>query len=349
MLRSACKANPSLRQMSQVGTLGERKFSGGSFFVPDYGPDRPSHRRAGDRCDVGAVFGDGVDFEGLEDVLKVLRGDFDPCAALPETGQKTTSIDKCHGRAGDMVVVQLRGISGTTLKEKATLRSLGLRRMGSMSLRWRTPINLGYVRAVRHLIGVVFLDEPIYKQGIDYTYETTEYGTNSRPGETWRSINGEYMGYQYEPSTLAVYMSTRATFADILLRLQNCGFEVDIASTEAVLSTPRSASGGGLREGRFPQLMDGVDVDLVQRAVFPCRSIGRVSEQTIFLTVLWQAPFARFYDMDRECAEVSVVTDISNVGTIHNVKAHFAEPTVKSDCRLSVHYNERGRRREAHL
>jgi large subunit ribosomal protein L30 len=51
-------------------------------------------------------------------------------------------------------IIQRRSAAGTNQSQRATLRTLGLRRIGSTVERTETPAVMGMVRAVAHLIDV---------------------------------------------------------------------------------------------------------------------------------------------------------------------------------------------------
>lgn len=64
------------------------------------------------------------------------------------------------GPDGDVVVVQVRSAAGTTPKQRATLRALGLRGVGRTRVhRGHDPVFLGMALAVRHLVAVRELAE----------------------------------------------------------------------------------------------------------------------------------------------------------------------------------------------
>ena len=55
-------------------------------------------------------------------------------------------------------ITQTKSVISEKQNQRDTLRSLGLRKIGQTVVREDTPINLGYVRAVAHLVKVVEID-----------------------------------------------------------------------------------------------------------------------------------------------------------------------------------------------
>ena len=53
----------------------------------------------------------------------------------------------------------VRGLAGRSKREKATVRSLGLRKPGQTVVREADPCTLGMVRAVSHLVSVREVEE----------------------------------------------------------------------------------------------------------------------------------------------------------------------------------------------
>ncbi|MBR5950838.1 MAG: 50S ribosomal protein L30 [Actinomycetaceae bacterium] len=56
-------------------------------------------------------------------------------------------------------ITQVKGLVGGTQRQKDTMRSLGLRRIGQSVVREDRPEVIGAVRAVRHLVTVEEVDE----------------------------------------------------------------------------------------------------------------------------------------------------------------------------------------------
>ncbi|KAB1631476.1 50S ribosomal protein L30 [Pseudoclavibacter caeni] len=56
--------------------------------------------------------------------------------------------------ASQLKVTQVRSRYGARPEQRATLRSLGLHRIGQTVVRDDNPVNRGYVHAVRHLVEV---------------------------------------------------------------------------------------------------------------------------------------------------------------------------------------------------
>jgi large subunit ribosomal protein L30 len=54
-----------------------------------------------------------------------------------------------------------RSVIGFNEKQRRTVRSLGLRRIGSSVVQEETPVILGMIRKVSHLLGVERLEEPV--------------------------------------------------------------------------------------------------------------------------------------------------------------------------------------------
>jgi large subunit ribosomal protein L30 len=48
----------------------------------------------------------------------------------------------------------IRGLSGTLPKQRATIRSLGLRKIGSVREHEATPVIQGMIRVVSHMVSV---------------------------------------------------------------------------------------------------------------------------------------------------------------------------------------------------
>ncbi len=60
----------------------------------------------------------------------------------------------------DLRITQIRSEIGGTAAQRATLRSLGLRRIGQVVVRDDQPVVRGMVRAVAHLITVEEVEAP---------------------------------------------------------------------------------------------------------------------------------------------------------------------------------------------
>jgi large subunit ribosomal protein L30 len=60
--------------------------------------------------------------------------------------------------AARLKVTQNKSVISEKQNQRATLRSLGLKRIGDVVVREDTPANRGYVRTVAHLVKVVEID-----------------------------------------------------------------------------------------------------------------------------------------------------------------------------------------------
>jgi hypothetical protein len=133
-------------------------------------------------------------------------------------------------------------------------------------------------------------------------------------------------------------MSTLAMFPDVLVRLQLCGLEIEPSSADAYIGirNPDEYPVDRLRKGRFESVFGGVESVDVVRATIPCRTFGKPSPETEFMTLTWQAPFRRFHDIDRESAELGFIGRVGQTVVVSALKDEFAEPSVRAHCSIVV-------------
>lgn len=281
-----------------------------------------------------------------DEAIRLEPRDFD-ARYIRSSSSVTLAVDSLRGRCGDVIVVQLKSSANALQAHKDTLRSLGLGRPNAASLRWgKDGVTQGYIHAVRHLVGVVFLLEPCYKEGISPLFESQQYGTRTRPGEILRSFDGEYIGYRSERDAASIYMSTEASFSDVLVGLQRCGMETELSSPDTWVSIQSPAGEWDSRRGRYERVVDGLDLAWIRRSTLPVRTLGRATRESVSLMIMWQQDIQRFHDMTRRSNELGVIAVGDAIRSVALLKETFAEARVREDAALRVNIATKGRRVE---
>lgn len=235
------------------------------------------------------------------------------------------------GRSGSLLVVQLRSSIRLQADRRATLKSLGLKGVDTASLRFADEVTLGYIAKVRDIVGVIDLGGVFYRQteynagDSSLSIDCVEHGTNSRPGATVRSSDGEYFSYDSDRRGILVDVSSTWKLLDVLN-------EIDSAFPDARPLAKDDASmlaiaGEGSLPGEFDELegitswdgawhetpvsQSGLIVEMpTDEAISLIRShrIGIAAARIAFhdFFVTWQEPYSRFVNSDRELSEVGV-------------------------------------------
>ena len=280
------------------------------------------------------------------DQVLLQTGEFDSRFVRPRT-RVQLALNKLQGRCGDLIVCQLRGSSHAPKYQQATLRSLGLGARYDASLRWSDDdVSAGYLHAVRHLVGIVKLSQPCYKEWLSPYYETQQYGTQTRPGQVWRALTGEYLGYSADNNGVALYMSTTHHFADVLpgIQLDQIGMEPDGSSPNSWVALQNESSEWATRHGHFADVMNGVDINQVRRASIPIKSIGRVGLETVAMTLTWDADVQKFHDIERVSHELGLISTRTYAGFLSGFRDVFSEIGDRGEVPVSMSISgKRGR------
>lgn len=292
------------------------------------------------------------------DRLLLEADNFDARYLQPVT-RISVSLNRVQGRCGNLLIHQLKGSSHAPTPQQAALRSLGLGSRHASSLRWSSdPVTSGYLRSVRHLVGVVYLSRPCYKQWISTEYESQQYGTQSKPGEVWRNPVGEYIGFESDSTGIAVYMSTGVGFMGVLSRLQSTeiDMEPDSSSPDAWVSIRDQDGTWSSRRGYFSNVVRDVDQSLIRGAVIPIKTHGRVNRETLSMSLTWHADLQKFHDIGRISHELgvsavrpTVITATRYTEKYRGFRDLFAEINDRDACPVSISYLSEGRRREIPL
>lgn len=237
----------------------------------------------------------------MEHTVTLQRDDFSDLARRPASRETVVPLNRCRGRSGDMLVLQVRGASKAKPNIKSSLRSLGLGRPGMISLRFDNDVNRGYIRTARDHVAVAFLNGIWYKKNITEYLESAEYGTASKPAEIFRAQSGSYFGYEYSPPRLVMFMSTRAEFTEVLEAARASGVEVDNANPEALLVGANEDRREVVRRvGTLASALADVSLSAIERAVVPLRAQGE-------LKITWRSAYRRFHDLDTINREIGII------------------------------------------
>lgn len=257
-----------------------------------------------------------------------------PPSSLPLPGTDAFNRN-VHGRNGDLLILQLS--SGEHLKaaRRNTLRSLGLRGINSASLRRSDdPTTWGYIQAVRDLIAVVELGGVQYKAESsvnveeDVSYESAQFGSNTRPSGIFRDTLGDYFSYESDRNGVLLNWSTDRDFHSALE-----AFLIAYDGPEPLAAEHSSLL--GLRptepienDSSSLEVTIGADAELIElptdKAIGLTRSssvldvqFARLAFRGIDLT--WHEPYVRFDDRETERAELGLYAhrlDLSKARTL---------------------------------
>lgn len=227
---------------------------------------------------------------------------------LPVPG--TVAFERVLGRAGDLIVIQLKSSNGERYKRREALRTLGLKGIRSASLRFSDDVSTwGCVEAVRDLVAVIVLPSVTYttgnsrskKQDAEVEVESYRYGTQSKPGHLWRGLSGAYFAYEYEADSLVTFWSSALQLDELLQTFDAVGMQIDEDSPASYIGMQfdETDSNADLsnRDGSWRQIAAELDFGRVGAAVISM--VGGFE-------VTWQAPHARFHDLTNEWASIGV-------------------------------------------
>jgi ribosomal protein L30/L7E len=277
----------------------------------------------------------------MQHVITLSRSDFSDLGAAKVPSEISVDIDKCHGRGGDMVVVQVKSQINAKSHIRDSLRSLGLSKPNSKSLRESTDsVTRGLVHTAREYVAVAILPVHVHKKDTARGFESVEYGSATKPAEIWRTRQGSYIGYELSPPAVAAFLSTESDYRDVLVGIQEVGLRVDPASEEALLVADPANAGSRRRAGHFLEISKGCDLSTVSRASIPCL-LGKWPAM-----VYWRSPYRRFHDIDRDAAELAFFCRVEDRAILRTFKQRFAEKDVISLSQLTLQFHEEGRRRD---
>ncbi|WP_282857218.1 uL30 family ribosomal protein [Pseudoclavibacter helvolus] len=243
--------------------------------------------------------------------------------------------NRVHGRAGDLMVVQVRSRINLKVDQKSALRSLGLRGPGSAALHFSyEPSIWGQIRKLENVVAVLELPSVYYKNEFSATtadssigVEALKYGTNSKPGRLWRDEVGLYFGFESERESSVAYWSSSSELTDVLDAAQEVGLAIDNGKEAYMLAC---GEGVGL-----------VDQDGAWDDLYAANAGNRVVAVAIPTIegpeITWRAPYKRFDDVSGMSAEVGCIsapTDILAIRALVKYTAHMefirtARPSVE--------------------
>lgn len=304
-----------------------------------------------------------------------------PLAIIPENVPPNLSLpmvvggidESTRGRSGDLLVVQLKSSVHEKHRIKASLRSLGLKGVGSQALRSSSDENVfGYIRKARHLIAVVELNGVQWKSATmklpasRMEYEVIEYGTNTRPGALYRNSDGDYFNFISDRDGLRASWSTSlgagACLAVALESFDSAALPSGERQSVIVLEkgpTPDSSAGGDLDfDGVFASLAeeDGTKIQIagagsvLELPTAEAVSAIRSSELHIAMANLalgearftWQKPYARFIDSEIALAETGLYSRRPNFHALRAMARTTGAPHFFDNLEVKVQVRERG-------
>lgn len=218
--------------------------------------------------------------------------------------------NRLRGRAGDLVVYQIKSEIGAEDDVRHTLRSLGLKGVFSGSLRISDETNWGYIRKVQDYISVLVMNNVYYKKTAltdDETlqYERIKFGTQTQPGELYRSQTGEYLVVESDRRKLLVAWSSVKSFS--------AAYKSFSASFQPELSSRRTSIVGFASEDIVVsdgsvEVIEGETREVVsemKEAGIAAVAFARLGYDDVQFT--WRRPYARFSDRDTKFGEVGVL------------------------------------------
>lgn len=230
---------------------------------------------------------------------------------LPIPG--TEAFNKARGRGGDLVLIQLKSGKHLSDKRKAALRSLGLSRVWSTSIRNSSDPNLiGYIRTVKDVIaaielpGVEYKSEVVSPSDIPMEYEKHQYGSNTSPGVVVRNSEGDYFVGESEGAYVSLQWSSGNSLVESVDKLRG-------------LYPPlRDRVTDDQEEDGSTLVLRRADSDRSEYLYLPASealAVARDSLSSVIsaslafeddLSVFWHRPYSRFIDGDHSTAEVGV-------------------------------------------
>lgn len=304
-----------------------------------------------------------------------------PLAIIPEIVPPNLSLpiamggidESTHGRSGDLLVVQLKSSVHEKHRIKASLRSLGLKGVGSQALRSSSDDNVfGYIKKARHLIAVVELNGVQWKSATTklpasrMEYEVVEYGSNTRPGGLYRNSDGDYFNFISDRDGLRSSWSTNlGVGACLTISLESLGFPaLHSAERQSLLvleKTPTSDSftdSAGDAEAVLASLAedDGAKIQIADAGTVlelptsEAISAIRNSELHIAMANLtlgetrftWQKPYARFIDSEVALAETGLYSRQPNIDALRVMARKTGAPHFFDNFEIKVQVRERG-------
>lgn len=231
--------------------------------------------------------------------------------------------DRVQGREGDLLIVQMRSGAGLIASQRNSLRTLGLKGVGSLSLRRSSDENVrGLIRSVGHVVAVlqlggVYSKEQLNNQRGDaqsMQYERPFYGTNTQPAQLVRDLESNY--FQCETSRRHVLLKWN-TAQGVRRCLEQFG---EAFGHPTFLSTNESIIGLATGGSRIPLANaaevyeDGETVVVDTETSEATRLVREDGTAVRFariafrdLTMTWRAPRQKFEDRELVAAEVGVL------------------------------------------
>lgn len=217
---------------------------------------------------------------------------------------------RIHGRAGNLLVIQQRSANGIGEAKQATLRSLGLKGIGTISLLHSSSSVRGYLRAVKDLVTVVQLPETCYNEAEHSEYQKTPYGTVTHPAELIRNSQGDYFAYESGREGLLLMWNTQLPLHEASRRLRNIYDSPILYDGEpnsvVIADSParrNDREGGGHEppvEITAQQAMGIISDEGTSTRV----QLARVALQDVEFA--WLAPHRPFDDLDIVTAEIQI-------------------------------------------
>jgi ribosomal protein L30/L7E/uncharacterized protein len=305
-----------------------------------------------------------------------------PLAIIPESVPPNLSLPlniggidaSIHGRSGDLLVVQLKSAMHEKYRIKESLRSLGLKGVGSQALRSSSDDNVfGYIKKAKHLIAVVELYGVQWKSATRklpasrMEYEIIEYGNNTRPGGLYRNSDGDYFNFISDRDGLRTSWSTNlGASACLAVALQEITPVVDVDGGHSILVLDRdTVTDSSLSTGDRSQFEEFV-ASLTQSEEGETQIVSagtvlemptaeaidaiRNSELNIAMAniglgsarVTWRKPYARFIDSELELAEVGTYSRRPDFKALGSIARKTGAPRFFDNFEIKVQVRERG-------
>lgn len=237
-----------------------------------------------------------------------------------------------QGREGDRLIVQLHSEIGAAPKHRAALRTLGLRGIGSASLRRSDdPVVQGNVNLVRHLVGVVILPRMAYKENIKEQIEYIDYGTSTLPGGLARNDHGDYFAYESDRRNILLMWGMDLDFSTSFSLFRETYQDMLISNSHAVVGRSEST----VVVPRAPHLSEvqdyltQADIEVIDGPSDEIMNLAQDRNEDLALARIafrdiefsWRAPIKRFHDRDArlaECALYGRVIDLRRARQLFN-------------------------------
>lgn len=220
--------------------------------------------------------------------------------------------DRIKGRAGNLVVYQMKSAIGYGDAVHAALRSLGLRGVFSASLRMDHESTWGLIRVVQHLVSVLKLDVVFYKSiptkhgSPELKYERMSFGSETQPGALYRSASGEYFVFESDRRKLLLNWSTSKGLSEALDNFEVAfGAEFSSSKISILGVTSRDLISDHARIKIF-EATAGNLLSEAREMGLASVAFARIAYEGVQLT--WRQPYVRFSDRDSKFGELGVLS-----------------------------------------